>query len=410
MPSNYTNYFLFLFSPILALANSLANWRSADCRNVVWFFAAFYGMAFYIHPESESDSVQYRAWFIEMHQSDLSFETLQGSFYREEERYYDLYQPLLTFFLSRFTDNERVFFAVTGFVFGYFYSRLIFFFILKLKPSAGWLELWLAVSLAFVLDMGSGINGIRMYTGLYVFLLGSVYYWERRQPLHFLLAAASILVHFSYVIPVAILLAANNHRPFLTAIYCFFLASFIMNTIDVSFVRDFVDFLPLGVETRVAGYLNEFDPSFHETPRILLINTWSMHIFSICSATTLFLTTRRMRDDSFFAQALIFTMYLYGVTNILSEVGSIGRFYIPCQIILIGLLLILLTQYDRIPAIRQTGIAMACLLVLNTALSIRFMLGFASINLLVGNPITIWFFDFADRALYDWLPPILRGL
>lgn len=410
MPSNYINYLVFLVSPILALVNVLANWRTADCRNIVWLFAGFYGLAFYIAPDSSTDCVRYRDWFIQMHESDLNFETLKGSFYQEGENHYDLYQPLLTFFLSRFTDDSRVLFGAVGFVFGFFYSRVIFFFVDKLAPTAGWLELFLIVSLAFVLDMGAAINGFRMWTALFVFLLGALYYWDRRQPLFLLLAAASILFHFAYAIPVAILLATTALRPFISVIYFFFLASFIMTTVDVGLIRNFVESLGLGFESRVGGYLNEFDPSLNETPRIIIINKWMMHAFAVCSVTSLYLTTQRMKVSHLLLQGLTFAMLMYGAVNILSEVGSIGRFYSLCKILIIGLLLLMIIQHHYLPNIRQSVSAIASLLILNTALGIRFTLGFASINLLVGNPLTIWFFDFAEHALYDYLPPIFRGL
>ncbi len=410
MQPKQNNYILFWASPILAMVSSLAHWRSGSCRNIVWLFAGYYGIAFYIHPDSNADCVRYRDSLIEMHQNDLTFETLSGSFYQQGERYYDLYQPLLTFFLSRFTDDFRVLFGTVGFVFGFFYSRVIFFFVNQLKPSAGVLEFFLVLCLAFVIDIGAAINGMRMYTALFVFLLGALYYWDTQKPIFLILSGASVLFHFSYVIPVAILLTTTMLRPLLSAIYCFFLASFIMTTIDVGFIREFVASLPLGLETRVGGYLQEFDASLTETPRILIINKWLVHSFAILAMTAAYLITYKVSVNRLMIQAMTFSMLLYGLVNILSEVGSIGRFYSICRILIIAQLLLLITNYDRYLNIRTTVAVIASLLTLNTAIGVRFTLGFASLNLLLGNPLTVWFFDFADSSLFDYLPPILRGL
>ncbi len=406
MQSFFPTVLLFCFAPILALANGLTQLRSLMSRNLIWLFCGFYGLAFYMGSADGTDSTRYADSLVAMNRSTMSFESLRSAFYQEGEHFYDIYQPLTTFMVSRFTDDYRVLFGLFGLVIGYFYSRILGFFVDQCFNRMGFLEYGLLGSLAFVMDVGSAINGVRMYTALFVFIYGFLYFWQSKNPVYFLVACMSVLVHFSFIIPVAIFLVLPTVHRLPWMIYAVFLSSFVIATIDIAAIRNWVESLPLGVESRVAGYLTGTEGA-DGTPRILMIIDWMTKIFRIVACSYLLIINRS--DTSRDLPLVIFAMALNTVVNVLGEVGSMGRFIFVCQILIIGQLLLHANRsLNRDAKVISAGIGSFALL--GSLLGFRYFLGFASNNLLVANPFTIWFFDEPGYSLYEYMPKVLTGL
>src|SRR6056297_667699 len=157
-------YAFALIAPFIALCISLAHPRDLATRNVVWLFIIFYGSVFFIAPESTSDSVRYAAVLEQMHALDYGLKNLMGEVFAEGSRLQDIYQPLLTFFVSIFTDRHWLLFASFGVLLGYVFSRNIWFLIDR-TPRNAHLATWLfIIAFAFHVDIGSSLNGARMWT------------------------------------------------------------------------------------------------------------------------------------------------------------------------------------------------------------------------------------------------------
>ena len=399
---------IFLISPALSMLVALTRIvESKNSRNILWAFCCFYGFAFYLDLNSGVDAIRYREMLVDMHRSGISFSTLRSSFYEEGQLTYDLYQPIVTFLVSRVTDNFQILYGIFGFVFGYFYSRVIGFFIDQLIFRPKPLEYLLLFSVAFTQNIGSSLNGVRMYTALFVFLFGALYYWQTSRKIYLAIAVSSVFVHFSYALPIALLIFLPSIQRLSLLVYLFFVGSFVFTTIQLEFLQSAVQSLPLGIDWRVRGYLQGMDPD-RELPFVVRIDVWLLRLFRIVAVTHLFLIWNRRELRKMIP--LIFCMTLVGIINLLGEVGSISRFLAVCDILLIGQILIHVNEnYDR-PESRMAGGAVACLTLLHSLLGIRFFLGYSSMNLLIGNLLTIWFFEQPDRSLYDYLPKVLSGL
>lgn len=399
----FGDFILFLVSPIVALTLALSRIRQVGTRNIIWLFCGFYGLCFFLDMDAGVDSVYYATSFKEMYASSISWDTLSSMFYQEGERHFDIFAPITAFVVSRITDDHRLFFGVVGFVFGFFYSRFLYFFIDRLNFRTDWMEWFFVTALAFALDVGTGINGVRMYTALFVFLSGAVHYWESRRTVYLLWAMSSVFFHFSFAIPVAVLLAQKffNGMPFL--VYVFFLASFVVAEIEVAQIRSFVQAIP-GLEGRVAGYMTEGYE--RETPTWLLGASYRMMQLFLIVNVSYFYFTFISQNRSEFSSILIFAMALYGLINLGNGVASLARFHLMGFILVIGYLLLQFNRYRKeVPEVSSIGSLSAFLLVLQTALGIRFFVGFANTNLLFSNPIAVWFMDVND-SLYDFFPKL----
>jgi len=360
-------------------------------------------MAFYVNMESGVDSIFYINGLIEMYNSDITFGSLSKLFYQEGERHYDLFAPIVTFLVSRVTDDYRVFMAVVGLVFGFFYSRVIYFFIDRFRNETSFMEWYLLAALAFSLDMGTAINGVRMYVAMFVFLYGALPYLESKQNKHLAWAAASVLFHFSFFIPVGLLFAERFVTKLHSFVYVFFLTSFIAAEIDIGVLRTFVQSLPLGVSARVGGYLYEFDPDARELTWAIDANRRMMQAFMIIMISY-FYSTSVLKNKNVYSSYIVYAMLVYGTVNFLWQAGSIVRFYVLAEIITIGYYVLQLNWYRKSVQgfVTLNSIAVP-LLSLQLALGIRFFLGFASLALLIGNPIIVWFLEDLE-SLYDYVP------
>ncbi len=122
--TDYTVGLVFLIWPFLALIESIKNYRESWAKNGIWLFVIFFGFTFV--PRIGNDSMGYIRQFHELHNANVSLYQILGRLYTEGSRSLDIIQILISFLVSRFTDDYRILFAIFGAIFGYFYSRNIF--------------------------------------------------------------------------------------------------------------------------------------------------------------------------------------------------------------------------------------------------------------------------------------------
>ncbi len=116
-------FILFLIQPFFLLLLSFRNYRKDWAKNALWLFVIFYGLTFAISPHSSADSVRYAQRLADMHSAGWDLNLLLYQLYAVDG-FRDLYSPLATFLVSRFTDNYNILFGVFGVAF-FFYSRNI---------------------------------------------------------------------------------------------------------------------------------------------------------------------------------------------------------------------------------------------------------------------------------------------
>jgi hypothetical protein len=395
-------YLLFFASPFLSLIAALTDFRNPQAKNIVWLFCAYYGLAFYYNSDLGVDSVYYANELKRMRLLDANLETLVSLFYQKGERNFDIFQPLLTFFVSRFTNDYRVMLGLLGLFLGYFYSRFIWFFIERLRPPLFRIELYYILVLAFTMDIGTAINGFRMWTAMFVFLASAVEFWETRKTSSLLLASSSVLIHFSFVVPVLMLLAFIFASYYSILIYGFFVSSFLFTVVDLSLVKDVLSNLP-GVEERTAGYIREVDPESRQLTwafdaKRKMVHVWFLVVMSYCYFSYILPKPRPHRLIG------LFSLAMYGMVNLMTVVGSMLRFYYLAELLAVGYVL-LETNLHRVGNrdFKLLGVLASPLLALQLGLGVRFFLGFASLSLVLGNPFIVWFFD-GSQSLYELLP------
>ncbi len=151
----------------------------------------------------------------------MNLRELWQSFYSDSSGYVDILQPMVTYLVSRFTDNPTILFTIFGLIFGYFYSRNIWYVLGKIHGGIT-LVLFVFVLTFALINPIWNINGFRMWTAAQIFLYGTLPYLLEGKSKGLIWAAVSVFVHFSFLLPLTVLVLfffSKNKIPSLSGLF-----------------------------------------------------------------------------------------------------------------------------------------------------------------------------------------------
>ncbi|MBK8622501.1 MAG: EpsG family protein [Saprospiraceae bacterium] len=249
-------YISFFIWPFFSLIYALGNIKSNFTKNIVWFFCAFFGYTFIIS-NPEMDANRYQEKLILLYGlRDVPFYDLLIEPYHNKGIYSgtDIYSHLITLIISRFTNDFRILFAIVGFIYGYFFSRNIFYIFDFIRNHK--LQL-LAVSslllLAFILPFWN-INGYRFYTAAHVFLFGILRIVVEKRYRYIWLCLIVPLIHFSFLFPVAVLLFYLIFRNRFSSLCSCFACFLVFTELDPKTINERAELAPVFMQNKVMGY------------------------------------------------------------------------------------------------------------------------------------------------------------
>lgn len=327
---------VYLIWPLLAVYESIRNYRESWAKNGIWLFVIFFGFTFV--PREGNDSWGYVQSLKDMHNADMDLNQLFRMLYVEGSRYLDMIQLLITFLVSRFTGDGRILFAVFGALYGYFYSRNIWFIISSTEGKLGMVEKILIIVIAFVIPIWS-MNGVRFWTAAHIFIFGALQILLYRNMKGFLIAAFSILMHFSFILPLFILgayIVAGNRTVFY---FVFFVVSLVISGIDPLILRTvLLQYLPGIFHDRIYSYTNPDyldDVNYaYETATFYARYYKPVMRIGVSSLLILvFISGKKFWNDVKVRSVYSFSLLFAALMNIISGLGSLGRFERVAQLI-----------------------------------------------------------------------------
>jgi hypothetical protein len=199
------NYLLlFVIWPFLALITAFMNYSDKTAKKVVYFFLIYYGLTFFISADSFNDAARYSLSLkanASLPFKDI-FKVIGGL---NSDTSIDIIDPLISFIVSRITSHYSLLFAVYAAIFGFFYLKSINLLYNRYKDNPGWNALVHLIFFAAILPI-TAINGFRMWTAVWIFFYGAYHVTLFRDTRFLLITLFAPLVHWSFVIPNAILL------------------------------------------------------------------------------------------------------------------------------------------------------------------------------------------------------------
>jgi hypothetical protein len=189
---------LFILWPFLAFISALTNYSQKDAKNVVYFYFIYFGLTYFITNSYYVDAAGYALDLKANAALPFSdFFTIVGGLYSSNTSV-DFIEPMISFIISRFTENYRVLFGVYAALFGFFYLKSIDLLHNSFVERNGWNT---AIHLAFftVILPITAINGFRMWTAAWIFFYGAYHVILNRDARYLLLTFASVFVHWSFL-------------------------------------------------------------------------------------------------------------------------------------------------------------------------------------------------------------------
>lgn len=390
-------YISFLIWPFGVMLTSLRNREKRVAMNIFWFFNIFLGLTFIISSEG-LDAARYAQKLHEFHGGQTSWKLLLNSLYSEEGNLVDIVQPIITYFVSRFTDNTSILFGIFCLIFGYFYSRNVWF----LFDQIGQIKISISIFIfiltyILLIPFWNGSNAFRMWTAAHLFIYGLLPYLFNGNKKRLLWAFSSVLVHFSFLLPVTVLLLYILLGNRIHFYFGFFLATIFFQALDLGLVREMLGFLPGFLKQRVFLYVNpqnnEMVISGRQSlnwylPMSRMVLTFVVYLFSFLAYWK-----DKKKMNKHLLNLFCFGMWFYSWANIANLIPSGDRFTVIANMIMMLFIILYLLSNPQGKIIHFIKAISAFSLLIFVIVSIRMGFECMSLSSLLGNPIFTLFVE-----------------
>lgn len=331
---NYAKIITFLW-PVFGLFLSIRYYRRPFAKNVFWLFCAFTGGIFIYSPAggTNSDSIRYAMSLEQMHAQATTLDNVVATFFSDSDKVsLDIYQPLVTFAVSRFTGNAHYLFFIFAVVFGFFYSRNIWFLIEHLQSKIPWSIGLVIIAFALCCPIWY-INGMRMWTALHVFLYGLLPYLFNNDKSKLVWCYLALLFHFSFIFPAAVLTGFLFLPRNMTLFLLFYLICQTVSELNLGAINEYLNGLEVSAyESKINSYINEeYASGVNEAlaNKSAYIDYFFNAVkYGILAMNILlfFLLKRYRNSEKRLLRMFCFSLFFGGLASIVANVPSGSRF------------------------------------------------------------------------------------
>ena len=386
------HYLSFIVWPFGVLMATFRNWDRPWAKNILWMFCIFFGFTFIIAKEGGADSDRYAKLFLQYAHSDISLSKLWNALYSVGSNYVDIASPIITFFVSFLTDNPNILFAVFGLIFGYFYSRNIWYILNQLDGKMTAIVFLYVLTFALLNPIWN-INGFRMWTAAQIFLFGTLPYLLEGNIKRLLWSGFSVFFHFSFLFPLSILLLFIFLKNRIHIYMIFFIITTFIKEINLQWVQSTLSFLPDIFQQRITVYTNL------DYAQSLKLANQSLNWYVPFSSTAIRWVTYIMilfiyifckeflKDRQKLMTLLCYSLLLFGFTNIYSLIPSGGRFLTVVYTFMFAFFIIIISGSHKIKGLDLIKTLSIPLLILYCIVAIRSGMDFYGLKTIFSNPI-----------------------
>lgn len=412
MASYQRSYHLlyFLLWPFFTTLYYLKNFRKPAAKNVMWLFIIFYGFTWAIGVESQtSDINSYVNDIPLLHKLNLNLNGILAYYYSSGE--IDILRTVLAYIVSYFTGNGYYLIIIYGAIFGYFYSRNMWYILDRLKGRTKFFTKILLFCL-FLCIPPWHIAAFRFWTASHVFIFGLLpFLFEGKKKSLIWCLITPFVIHFSFLfafIPLAIYLVLGNK---VKLYYIFFVLTLFVSAININQFNEFVEsYAPEKVAERSAGYRDEEKVTTLRTKgRFKEDEVWYVRLYgdsirySLAAFLIVFYWTFRksLQGHSNLLKLLSFVLLFYGFANVLATIPSGNRFLRVANLLSVAFLVIHVQNNFLNKHLYRIGRVILPFLLLFIIVSLRESWYSFSLMTIIGNPITAIFSFGENLALND---------
>lgn len=411
--SGYYAVILFFIWPFLAVASAFKNYSSSWGKNIVWAFVAFYGFAFAIGAESSgSDINRYVDELVYLHSIDMN--AADAIEYYRNSGEVDILRTFIAVTVSRFTDSQAILTLIYGIIFGFFFSRNIWFVLQRLEGRIKPITILLIACLFLVIPIWQ-MNGFRFWTAAHMFIYGLLPFLFEEKKSGIVICVLSLLVHFAFLIPVGVLLTYIVFGNRTLSYFVFFILAISISEINITVFNNVIEnYAPEIIQERSSSYRGE--DKVEEYREGTANNTvwyavWYARV--LCWAVMGFLILLFIKGRSFFYEnkgwlrLYSFVLLFYGVANLFSSLPSGGRYLSIANLVALALIILYIQNREQGIIVERFVWATTPALLLFIVVAFRIGLYSMSATAVLGNPIIAVFFIGEHISLNDVIKMIL---
>lgn len=401
----------FLLQPFFTLLYYLKNFRRPEAKNVMWLFTVFYAATFAVGVESEgSDIVRYMKEVTTLYDLNLSFNEVV--LYYINSREVEVLRTLLAYLVSLYSNNGWYLIIVYGFIYGYFYSRNMWYVLEWIKGNSKVFTVVLIVCMFLTIPIWN-LNGFRFWTAAHVFTYGLLpFVFERKKKSLIWCFITPFIFHYSFLIalvPLSIYLLFGDR----IKIYFFlFIVSFFISEFDISQFNTLVEqYIPESIAERSSSYRDEDKVEALREGEVKTDMVWYAKYYgrtlrwSIVALLILIYwgSRKTIKENQELLRLLSFIFLFFFFANLLATIPSGGRFLAIGNLIALAFLVLHLQNNKVKKEIHTLSKIATPFLLFFIIISLRTGVYSFSVMTLIGNPITAIFTLGENLSLNDLL-------
>lgn len=400
-------FLLNLIYPFLSFTTAVRHFFTQKYTTTLLFFAFWFGYTVVYY---SGDIISYKddfEYLAEYTYKDYFYQLINN--FNEENKYKysdhnvynskpDIYALTLGFWVSRFTNEPRWFFAVVSILYFYFMIKFLYETIRFTRISTRYNYKLYFVALALIVPFYVGVTGVRFWTALFFFLWMLVRFLNNRKFKYILLCGLSSLIHYTFAFPFIVVLIAY-FIPINKILYKYIILLGLIYiplapyTSNLGIIKSIVERIDQPSIQRVsAGYLDQNyldnreksiqEANWYVSWRSKLLN---LFFFSFFIVDFFFLSKLLESYRSPFFNKLYYLFFIIALFTL--NLGSLNRFLY----IFHALSLIRCMQYARASLKSKIlsffNIVFIPILILHVLVTFRAGFYFVDPLLLIGNPI-----------------------
>ncbi|REL23941.1 hypothetical protein DYD21_20610 [Rhodohalobacter sp. SW132] len=408
-------FFLFLIWPFLATVTAFKNYKQSWAKNIFWLFCIFYGLTFAIGAESEtSDIVGYVAQYQDLHHEKMTIATAVN--YYQESGEIDFMRTAIAILVSRISDSQPILTLVYAIIFGYFFSRNLWYVMERLQGKLLPITILLIICF-FLVNPIWRINGFRMWTATHIFLFGLLPFLCEGKTRYLWVSVFSLAFHFAMLVPLGVLFGYIVLGNRLNLYFGTFLFTLFFAELDLAVFNNLMQaYAPEILQERTSSYRVE-GPG---TPGMAVASaedsgrwyaSWygrAIRYSVMALLIGLYVTGREhFRKHKYWMNLFCFVLAFFAAANLLSSLSSGSRFFNIANLCALPLLILYIQNVARDKVMKRFTWVVSPGLLLFAFVAFRIGLYSLSATSILGNPVVALFMYENYMSMNDFLRMIL---
>lgn len=402
-------FFLSFILPAVAFGISIKHIWDKQYHKVILLFSFWLGYTVFYY---SGDVVEYKNAFAVISTYDWSgyFYLLKNTLSDDKFILFqsnvanskpDIYALTLQFLISRFTENERLFFAVVSLIYTYLILKFKDEVLMYCGVHANKIWRFFFASLLLIVPFYVAITGVRFWTALFWFMLFTMKYLRTKQVHFIVLAALSITIHYTFMFPMGILLLyrfLNISKAVMRVLVMASLVFFVLSTTSglLGFASKAIElFGDSSVKKASSSYTDDeiveaknnevSTANWYVRIRQKLI-TYSFFTFFLLE----FLGVFRWRTDKYLDSWYSLYVLFFCIAALTINLGSIGRFVYIFYLLSLVRLLIIYNLNPKNRYLKTIRFYLMPVMIIHVLVSLRAGFYYVDPLLVIGNPIVFF--------------------